>query len=79
MKFKKKYFTENKNKNKTRKLNQCNFKKLKTKNNNLLEYYYLYDLIKYVQSYLNTTKYDGKSYANFFGNLSNEEIIEIFK
>jgi hypothetical protein len=47
------------------------------KNNDIIDYYYLYVFIKYVQSYMNTTKYDNLNYGDFFGSLSKDEMREI--
>jgi hypothetical protein len=51
--------------------------KIRNKKNNMLEYYYLYVFIKYVQLYMNTTDYDNVKYGDFFGSLSKDEMREI--
>jgi hypothetical protein len=52
-------------------------KKIRNKKNDIVDYYYLYVFIKYVQSYMNTTKYDNLNYGDFFGSLSKDEMREI--
>jgi hypothetical protein len=52
-------------------------KRIRNKKNNITDYYYLYVFIKYVQLYMNTTKYDNLSYGDFFGSLSKDEMREI--
>ena len=55
----------------------CNLTKIKHKNN-IIDYYYLYTFIKYIQLYSNTLTYENEEYGDFFGNLTKEQIYELF-
>lgn len=59
--------------------NKCKgLKNITTKDNNLIQYYYLYFFIKYVQLYLHANKKNGINYGDFYGSHPKEKIIELF-
>ena len=68
------------NNTKTQKIkNKCDFNAMLNKNKDLLENYYLYAFIKYIQMYLFSIKEKDEFYGDFFGGLKKEEIINLFQ
>jgi len=59
--------------------NHCDFNAIRDNKKDLLENYYLYVFIKYIQMYLFTIKEKKETYGNFFGGLERENIIQMIR
>lgn len=78
-KIKNQLFNHRKTQKIHKKNNHCNFNAMLNKKKDLLENYYLYVFIKYIQMYLFSIKENNETYGNFFGGFEREKIIQLMR